>query len=47
MSDKLFIDTNILVYAFDKSETEKHKISAQLIKTAFENRNITLTVNNE
>ncbi|MCC7202357.1 MAG: PIN domain-containing protein [Nitrospirae bacterium] len=39
MSDRLFFDTNILVYAFDKSDTEKHNISARLIKTAFENRN--------
>ena len=39
MSDKLFFDTNILVYAFDKSDKLKHNISSNLIKTAFENRN--------
>jgi len=39
MSDKIFFDTNILVYAFDKSDKEKHHISANLIKSAFENRN--------
>lgn len=39
MSDRLFFDTNILVYAFDKSDKEKHTIASNLIKIAFENRN--------
>ena len=32
MSDKAFFDTNVLVYAFDKSEPEKGAIARQLIK---------------
>ncbi|MBI5194097.1 MAG: PIN domain-containing protein [Nitrospirae bacterium] len=39
MSDKYFFDTNILVYAFDKSDLEKHNHSAKLIHAAYENRN--------
>lgn len=31
MSDKAFFDTNILVYAFDKNETQKSPIAKQLI----------------
>ena len=32
MSDKVFFDTNVLVYAFDKSEPEKGAIARQLIR---------------
>jgi predicted nucleic acid-binding protein len=32
-----FIDTNILVYAFDRSAGEKNTISAQLVKDCWEN----------
>ena len=32
-----FIDTNILVYAFDRSVGEKNTISAQLVKDCWEN----------
>lgn len=35
MKDKL-IDTNILVYAYDVSEGNKHKASRKLIKTVWE-----------
>ena len=31
MSDKAFFDTNVLVYAFDKSEQKKSAISKNLI----------------
>ncbi len=31
MSDKVFFDTNVLVYAFDQSEPEKSIIARQLI----------------
>ncbi len=31
MSDKVFFDTNVLVYAFDQSEPEKSVIARQLI----------------
>ena len=36
MQDKFFLDTNILVYSFDKTQPEKQKISRQLIKKGFE-----------
>ena len=32
MSDKVFFDTNVLVYAFDKSEPEKSSLAKQLIQ---------------
>lgn len=32
MSDKVFFDTNVLVYAFDKSEPEKGAIAKELIR---------------
>ena len=32
MGDEFFVDTNILVYAFDKTEKQKHKIAQELIK---------------
>ncbi|MHC4215202.1 MAG: PIN domain-containing protein [Planctomycetota bacterium] len=34
MSDKYFIDTNIFVYAFDKTNLDKQKIANDLIKKA-------------
>lgn len=36
MSDKFFLDTNILVYAFDLSAPRKCKIARNLIATAIE-----------
>lgn len=35
MEDTPLLDTNILVYAFDKSEKKKHKISNKLLKRCF------------
>lgn len=35
MKDKFFLDTNIFVYSFDKSEQEKQKIADDLIQKAF------------
>jgi len=32
MNDKVFFDTNILVYAYDKNEPEKGEIAKQLIR---------------
>lgn len=32
MSDEFFIDTNILVYAFDETEKQKHKIAQGLVR---------------
>ena len=34
MNDKYFLDTNILVYAFDKSDPAKQQTANRLIKTA-------------
>ncbi|MBD3290521.1 PIN domain-containing protein [candidate division KSB1 bacterium] len=35
MKDKFFIDTNILIYSFDKSEPTKQKIAKEIISKAF------------
>ena len=37
MKDKFFLDTNIIVYAFDSPESVKRKISDKLIKEAHQN----------
>ncbi len=37
MSGKYFLDTNILIYSFDKSEKKKQKTSIKLISSALEN----------
>jgi predicted nucleic acid-binding protein len=34
MPDRFFLDTNIFVYSFDRTETAKSKRAAQLIRTA-------------
>lgn len=38
MSDKVFFDTNIFAYAFDRVNTKKQKKASALIKTHLENR---------
>lgn len=38
MSDKVFIDTNIFAYAFDRSNSNKREKASALIKTHLENR---------
>ena len=43
MSDKVFIDTNVLVYAFDKSEPEKGIIARQLISDFGTDGNLVLS----
>lgn len=43
MSDNFFFDTNILVYAFDKSDQEKYDIASQLVIQAFQEGNGTLS----
>ena len=35
MSDKFFLDTNILVYSFDSREKSKRKVAQELIESAF------------
>ena len=34
MNDKVFFDTNVLVYAFDSSDTRKQKAAFSLIEKA-------------
>jgi predicted nucleic acid-binding protein len=43
MSDKVFFDTNIFVYAFDKSEPEKGVIARQLISEFGSEGNLVLS----
>ena len=43
MSDKVFFDTNVLVYAFDKSEPEKGTIAKKLIRDFGSEGNIVLS----
>lgn len=45
MSDDIrFLDTNILVYAFDRSAGEKHHIAARLVKECWEGENGRLSI---
>jgi predicted nucleic acid-binding protein len=39
MSDRIFVDTNILVYAHDTDAAEKHAIAAQALAELWESRN--------
>ena len=39
MSDKAFVDTNILVYAHDLDAGNKHEVAAKLISQLWESRN--------
>ncbi len=39
-----FLDTNILVYAYDRSAGEKHEIAAKLVESCWENENGCLSV---
>jgi predicted nucleic acid-binding protein len=43
MSDKVFFDTNVLVYAFDKSEPEKSTLAKKLIRDFGSEGNIVLS----
>ena len=38
MSDKVFVDTNILIYAYDLDAGEKNTVSSAIIKDIWENR---------
>jgi len=35
MKDKVLIDTNLIVYAYDKAETEKRKVCINLLQSIF------------
>jgi predicted nucleic acid-binding protein len=39
-----FVDTNILVYAYDRSAGGKHAVAAQLVKDCWENQNGCLSI---
>ena len=39
LPEVFFVDTNILVYAYDRSAGEKHAIACQLIEQCWENEN--------
>jgi len=43
MKDKTFIDTNVLVYANDRSENVKHDRAKQILVEGIENGNIVLS----
>ena len=38
MSDKVFLDANILVYAHDKDAGEKHSIAVEIVRDLWEKR---------
>lgn len=40
MNDNFFFDTSILVYAFDDTESTKHKIAKELVELVFENEKV-------
>lgn len=44
MRDKIFIDTNIIVYAHDKSSGEKHEIAKDIMNYLWESRKGVLSV---
>jgi predicted nucleic acid-binding protein len=39
MSDNIFLDTNILVYAFDASDEKKHQTATNIVNEAFRLKN--------
>lgn len=39
-----FLDTNILVYAYDRSAGQKHELAAQLMEACWENENGCLSI---
>jgi predicted nucleic acid-binding protein len=44
MSDKIFLDTNILVYAYDEHEPCKQKTAQKILADGIEQENIVLSV---
>lgn len=43
-SERMFVDTNILVYAHDRSAGEKHDHAVDLLSTLWENRNACISI---
>ncbi len=44
MKDRVFLDTNILVYAYDRSDLRKQAIAQQLLMNGMENESAVLSV---
>src|SRR5512134_1507598 len=44
MSDRVFLDTNVLVYAYDKSEPRKQAIAQQLLRSAIRDESAAVSV---
>jgi predicted nucleic acid-binding protein len=44
MSDRILLDTNILVYSFDNKHSIKQKIAKKMIESLFENDNYFLSI---
>jgi predicted nucleic acid-binding protein len=38
-NQRLFIDTNILIYAYDRTSEAKHRVSVQLLEGCWKNKN--------
>ena len=43
MNDRIFIDTNVLIYAYDKHEPEKQKRAQFLLKEGIQNDNVVIS----
>jgi predicted nucleic acid-binding protein len=43
MTGRVFVDTNILIYALDPADPVKRRVSADLLKTTIGNRSLTLS----
>ena len=43
MTGRVFVDTNILIYALDPADPVKRQVSADLLKTTIGNRSLTLS----
>lgn len=43
MSDKVFLDTNVLVYSFDKDRPEKQRVAYDIIQTALTEGNAVIS----
>ncbi len=46
MTGRLFVDTNILIYALDPADPLKQQVSADLLRTAIRTRTLTLSPQN-
>jgi len=42
--DRLFVDTNVLVYAYDETAAEKHEQAKEIVRDLWENRNGVLSM---